>query len=101
MFTKTALVALVASQASAFPFVAEMVGRDPAEMKRADRLVARIPGDAASCPFNPDHKGAEPYSAKYPYCGAKNGAPGYQICANNKVPADGMNVTPSSNTFEC
>ncbi|KAF1921724.1 hypothetical protein BDU57DRAFT_584754 [Ampelomyces quisqualis] len=41
-----------------------------------------------SCPFNPDHKGAAPYSDTYPYTGAKNGLPGSQK-GGIKVPADG------------
>lgn len=41
-----------------------------------------------SCPFNANHKPAAAYSSKYPYTGAKNGAPGTGV-GGIKVPADG------------
>ncbi|KAF2167105.1 hypothetical protein M409DRAFT_54310 [Zasmidium cellare ATCC 36951] len=89
MFSKALIAASLASQVTAWPFVAESVGMDPELMKRNDRLVERVPGDAASCPFNPNHVPAVPISTKYPYCGAKNGVPGKQVCQNNLVPANG------------
>ncbi|KAK4493742.1 hypothetical protein PRZ48_014927 [Zasmidium cellare] len=89
MFSKALIAASLASQVTAWPFVAESVGMDPELMKRNDRLVERVPGDAASCPFNPNHTPAVPISDKYPYCGAKDGVPGKQVCDNNLVPANG------------
>lgn len=89
MLSKALIAAALASQVTAWPFVANSVGMDPEEMIRRDRLVERTPGDAASCPNNPNHKPAVPISAKYPYCGAKDGVPGKQICNNNLVPAKG------------
>ncbi|CAK3916079.1 Aromatic peroxygenase [Lecanosticta acicola] len=94
MLRNTVLAALLASQAQAFPWVAQMHGYDAAEMKRRDMFAsrsieARTPGDQASCPVNPNHVPAAPATATYPYCGAFNGGPGNQTCANNKVPADG------------
>ncbi|EMF09816.1 Cloroperoxidase [Sphaerulina musiva SO2202] len=62
---------------------------DPVEMAERDALVVRQAPGSNVCPFNPDHRGAVPFNPKYPYCGAQNGAPGFQICANNRVPARG------------
>lgn len=41
-----------------------------------------------AAPFNPNHIRAAPYTAQYPYTGAKNGLPGTGI-DGIKVPADG------------
>lgn len=79
------LIAAIVGQAVAFPWVANVVGVDSSLFQKRQF----IPGSAASCPNNPNHKGAAPYSAKYPYCGAKGGLPGVFPCPNNLVPAAG------------
>jgi len=84
---KVLSVALLATQATAFPWVARQAGYDPADFKRTPTLIPRQAGSAATCPNNPTHTPAVPISAKYPYCGAKGGVPGYQVCTNNLVPA--------------
>nr|POE87559.1 aromatic peroxygenase [Quercus suber] len=86
MLPELAIAALVGTQVvRAFPWVVGHVGES-----RAPRLSARqMPGSAASCPNNPNHVGAVPISAKYPYCGAVGGKPGFQLCINNRVPAVG------------
>ncbi|KAI7541530.1 Cloroperoxidase [Hortaea werneckii] len=88
MLTKGALATLFAAQASAFPWVLDTIGQPRDYFGRQERRQA-MPGSAATCPNNPNHKGAVPISAKYPYCGAKNGLPGFQVCVNNLVPAKG------------
>lgn len=82
-------VALAASTVSAFPWVANQDGVDSSLY--SSRKVARtgnggLPG---TCPFNAQHPGAAPITAKYPYCSAKNGLPGKFPCTNNIVPAPG------------
>lgn len=83
---KIGLVAALAGQAAAFPWVATSVGLDPVEMAARD-LETRQERGSNVCPNNPDHRGAEPYSPRFPYCGARNGGPGFQVCALNRVPA--------------
>lgn len=87
MSLRFGVVAALAGQAVAFPWVASHVGMDPVEMAERDALVVRQAPGSNVCPFNPDHRGAVPFNPRYPYCGAQNGAPGFQICANNRVPA--------------
>lgn len=81
---KYAVTAALIGRAVAFPWVAETVG-----MSRRDfanqRLESRA--DLQTCGFNPDHVPAQGITVKYPYCGAKFPTPGFQICANNLVPA--------------
>lgn len=48
MLSKALVAAALATHVTAFPFVALSVGMDPEEMKRADRLVERTPGDGKS-----------------------------------------------------
>lgn len=87
MYSKLLLATLAVNGAQAFPWVARMPGVDSSLIERD--IVARVPGDQASCPFNSNHTGAAPYTAAYPYCGASNGVPGKQSCPNNLVPAKG------------
>ena len=74
---------LLVSAASAFPWVANQPGVDSSLLKNSPQQRREV-----SCPFNSNHEGAAPYSAKYPYTGAKNGLPGTGI-GGIKVPADG------------
>lgn len=94
MLTKGALLAF-AVQASAFPWVLDTLGKPRDYFGHVEKR--QMPGSAATCPNNPNHKGAVPISAKYPYCGAKNGLPGFQVCVNNKVPADVGALSDSEN----
>ena len=75
---------LLTGMATAFPFVANMPGVDSSLLSKRSQHIKR----QSSCPFNANHPGAAPYSAMYPYTGAKNGSPGTQI-GGIKVPADG------------
>ncbi|KAL9116549.1 MAG: hypothetical protein Q9187_006925 [Circinaria calcarea] len=75
---------LLMGPAIAFPFVADMPGVDSSLLSKRSRDTKR----QLSCPFNANHPGAAPYSATYPYTGAKNGLPGTQR-GGIKVPADG------------
>lgn len=86
MLTKGALATLFAAQVSAFPWVLDTIGQPRDYFGHQEKRQTQA-GSAATCPSNPNHKGAVPISAKYPYCGAKNGLPGYQVCVNNLVPA--------------
>ncbi|KAL8827572.1 MAG: hypothetical protein Q9170_006966 [Blastenia crenularia] len=72
----------------AFPFVADMPGIDTSVLRNARRT--RSPHDKrqSTCPFNSNHPGAAPYTAQFPYTGAKNGLPGTGV-GGIKVPADG------------
>ncbi|KAB8760611.1 hypothetical protein FH972_026603 [Carpinus fangiana] len=75
MYTKTlAAVALAAQGALAYPWVASQGGVDSSLLRR--QTPGTGAGSAAQCPNNPNHKGAEPITAKYPYNNAKNGVPG-------------------------
>lgn len=94
MHSSLALAALIVSQASAYPFVSDVTGINPRDLDRRGALESRqLPGSAATCLNNPNHKGAVPISAKYPYCGAVGGIPGKQSCPNNLVPAAVSQVT--------
>lgn len=62
-----------ATKAWAYGWVAGEAGVDPS-LLNARRYANQK--RQSSCPFNPDHKGAAPYSSSYPYTGAKNGVPG-------------------------
>lgn len=78
------LIAALVGQAVAYPWVAGLAGVDSSLLRRQFQ-----PGSAATCPNNPNHPGAAPYSTKYPYCGAKGGLPGVFPCLKNQVPAPG------------
>lgn len=86
MYTQVSLATLLISGAAAFPWVPNVAGVDSSLLRLKPRQAY---GTAATCPFNSNHTGAAPYNPKYPYCGAQNGAPGYQTCINNLVPAQG------------
>jgi hypothetical protein len=74
MHTLSSLVLLsTASNAWGYGWVASQAGVDSSLLREARYANQKR---QTSCPFNPDHKGAAPYSDKYPYTGAKNGAPG-------------------------
>jgi hypothetical protein len=77
-----------ASTAWGYGWVAGQAGVDPSLLKARYANQKR----QTSCPFNPNHKGAAPYSDSYPYTGAKNGIPG-----NGK---GGIKVRSSSVWFE-
>lgn len=81
---------LSASAVSAYPWVASQPGVDSSLLPR-NRHAKRDTGyDYApgTCPFNSNHQPAAPYNSKYPYTGARNGAPGTGK-GGIKVPADG------------
>ncbi|PPJ56676.1 hypothetical protein CBER1_08710 [Cercospora berteroae] len=90
MSLRIGAVVALAGQAAAFPWVARSVGMDAEEMTARDAVLSarQAPGSTV-CPNNPDHRGAVPFNIKYPYCGAQNGAPGFQACVFNQVPAPG------------
>ncbi|KAF2086534.1 Cloroperoxidase [Saccharata proteae CBS 121410] len=68
--------ALVGAYAvSAFPFVPAVAGVDSALLHRQDSGTGQE-GGPDTCPFNPNHVPAVPYTAAYPYNGAANGQPG-------------------------
>ena len=74
------LLPLAAQSALAFPFIARTAGgRIPSTQKEKRQ---------STCPFNPTHGGAAPYSSQYPYTGAKNGLPGTGV-GGIIVPAPG------------
>ncbi|KZM20083.1 Unspecific peroxygenase [Ascochyta rabiei] len=91
------LFLLSASAVSAYPWVANQPGVDSSMLGRA-RNVKR----QNSCPFNANHQPAAPYDSKYPYTGARNGAPGTGK-GGIKVPADGDTahafVAPANHNF--
>ncbi|CAD0022981.1 unnamed protein product [Aureobasidium pullulans] len=100
-----AIASLLVASASAFPWVVDQPGVDSSllgEGRKARRQQAggNQKGGAASCPFNANHQGAAPYNDKYPYNGAKNGAPGKGI-GGYQVPAPGdtahQYVAPGAN----
>ncbi|KAH7085044.1 hypothetical protein BKA63DRAFT_399697 [Paraphoma chrysanthemicola] len=74
-----------ATTAWGYGWVAGQAGVDPS-LLNARRYANQK--RQSSCPFNPDHKGAAPYSDSYRYTGAKNGVPGNGQ-GGIKVPADG------------
>jgi hypothetical protein len=87
MHTLSSLLVLSsASTALGYGWVAGSAGVDSSLLRKEARYANAK--RQTSCPFNPDHKGAAPYTAKYPYTGAKNGVPGSQK-GGIKVPADG------------
>ena len=75
---------LLAPISNSFPFVADAPGVDSSLLGRGSQSTKR----QAACPFNSVHTGAAPYSAQYPYTGAKDGLPGTGV-GGVKVPADG------------
>ena len=82
------VVAALAGQAAAFPWVAHSVGMSKRDFE-GETLTRGIEArdDQQTCGFNPNHVPAQGITAKYPYCGAKYPAPGLQVCVNNLVPA--------------
>ena len=73
MHTLSSLLLLSsASTALGYGWVAGQAGVDSSLLKARYANQKR----QTSCPFNPDHEGAAPYTDTYPYTGAKNGAPG-------------------------
>jgi len=88
MYTPLVVVLLLAKHATAFPWVSNVQGVDSSLFRR-NYLDRRTPGDAASCPYNPNHQYAVPINDRYNYCGAIGGLPGRQTCVNNLVPAAG------------
>jgi hypothetical protein len=80
------LLLLQASATLAYPWVAGQPGVNSALFNKPRQ--PEVDKRQASCPFNPAHKGAAPYTAPYTYTGAKNGLPGSQK-GGIKVPADG------------
>ncbi|KAL6707920.1 hypothetical protein ACN47E_003594 [Coniothyrium glycines] len=77
------LLALLASSAVAYPWVAGQPGVDSSLFKNA-----RPQKRQANCPFNANHQPAATYTSQFPYVGAKNGVPGTGV-GGIKVPADG------------
>ena len=77
---KSIAFTLLMSGAHCFPWVADQPGVESPWSKHR-RLHTRQqpgsgPGSAATCPFNANHKPANPITTKYPYNGAINGKPG-------------------------
>ncbi|KAK5170281.1 uncharacterized protein LTR77_004868 [Saxophila tyrrhenica] len=87
---KTVLFSLLFSGAYAFPWVANEPGvvSPWSEFANGHRLKARQQAGIGACPFNANHKPANPITDKYPYNGAKNGLPG-KGKGGFQVPADG------------
>ncbi|KAF7193916.1 Aromatic peroxygenase [Pseudocercospora fuligena] len=90
---KTFVVASLLAGASAFPFVMDMPGVDSRMIQAERRRVRRQqegsgPGSAAQCPFNANHKPANPVTSQYPYNNAKNGVKGNEK-GGYQVPAPG------------
>jgi hypothetical protein len=87
------LFLLSASAVSAYPWVANQPGVDSTLLPR-NRNVKRQSSNTGydyapgTCPFNANHQPAAPYNSKYPYTGARNGAPGSGK-GGILVPADG------------
>jgi hypothetical protein len=87
MHTLSSLLVLSsATTAFGYGWVASSPGVDSSLLRKEARYANSK--RQTSCPFNPNHKGAAPYTANYPYTGAKNGVPGSQK-GGIKVPADG------------
>lgn len=89
----TLALTLLASSASAFPFVSNMPGVDSSLFNgktrpRRQQSGGSNPGGAASCPFNADHVPAAAWNAAYPYNSAINGSEGKGI-GGFQVPAPG------------
>ena len=70
--------------ALAYPWVANMPGVDSSLLFKNKALAKR----QTTCPDNPNHPGAAPYSSEYPYTGAQNGLPGSAV-GGIQVPAPG------------
>jgi hypothetical protein len=88
---KQAILAALVTSASAFPWVVDVEGVDSSmlpERHHRRQQVGTGAGGPATCPFNANHQPAAPYNAKYPYNGAKNGAPGKGV-GGYQVPAPG------------
>lgn len=87
-------LSLLASTATAFPFVSEMPGVDSslfagkARANKRQQSGGSNPGGPASCPFNANHVPAAPYNPKYPYNSAINGSQGKGL-GGFQVPAPG------------
>lgn len=94
MLSSSLILALCASSASAFPWMASLPGVDLSLLERSSqhhttrKRQTDDKGSAANCPVNPDHPGAAPYDPLYPYTGATGGLPGTGI-GGVSVPADG------------
>ena len=76
---KQAIVAALVTSASAFPWVVDVPGVDSSMLgsrHHRRQQVGEGAGGPASCPYNADHKPAAAYDSRWPYAGAKNGAPG-------------------------
>ena len=76
------------SAVSAFPWVADQPEVDSSLLRVRRQQPGSGAGGAATCPSNPNHKGAAPFNPKYPYNYAQNGLPG-KGGGGYKVPADG------------
>lgn len=61
---------LAAPSALAFPFVVAMLGVDSLLLRKMKRVSNYK--KHSSCPFNPVHLDAAPYTAKYSYTGAQD-----------------------------
>jgi hypothetical protein len=62
-----------APAAYGYAWVANQAGVDPSLLKEARYAAQKR---QTSCPFNANHQDAAPYSAAFPYTGARNGLPG-------------------------
>lgn len=80
MLFNVLLQSLAAQSALAFPFIAKTTIGHASRMPNEKRQ--------STCPFNPKHSGAAPYSSQYSYTGAKNGLPGTGV-GGIGVPAAG------------
>jgi hypothetical protein len=83
---KSIFFGILFSGAYAFPWVSDAPGVS-SPWGDFRKLKARQQPSPDSCPFNANHKPANPITSKYPYNGAKNGLPGkgkggYQVPAN-------------------
>jgi hypothetical protein len=81
-------LALAAPSVVAFPFVARMPGVDSSLLAKRQQSGGSNPGGPATCPNNPNHVPAPGITDKYPYNGAKGGAPGKGV-GGYQVPATG------------
>ena len=81
------VLALTVQYVTAFPWVSDMPGVDNSLLQRQVNK-PDVSKRQNGCPFNPDHKGAAPYTSEFSYTGAKNGLPGTGK-GGIKVPADG------------
>ena len=84
-------VAVYATAASAFPWMANIPGINLSILDKSRPIRKRQSVDKGSlnyCPVNPDHPGAAPFNLLYPYTGATTGLPGTGL-GGVQVPADG------------